>query len=184
MDKESLRCWAGLISLVIVYTLGACSGSGELVETTYNTDRGVTTYEAAPISFTSSRMQSGLGRNRSLVLEARASCRGQACVPEEVALVFSTSSNSSIFLTDRSIVLDTGEETYEWNEPRDTDTFEGETVIGQITRINVTLEELQDIASAETVDCSIGGASFQLSFRDRGPLRQMVEVFESETVSG
>lgn len=175
------RCCAGLVVSVVALALAACSGPGELAEKTYNADRGVTVYESDPISFSNSRLQSGLGKNRSLIMEARASCQGRDCVPNEVSLIFSTSSNSSIFLTDRSISLSTGDETYEWEEQRDTDTFEGETIIGQISRVQISLEQLRDIAAARTVNCSIGGSPFQLSFEDRRPLRQLTEKFGQST---
>ena len=177
MTNRRLRSCATVLAAFFVLSLTACSGSGELAEKSYNPTANRTVYEAKPISFTSTRMQSGLGKNRSLAMKAVATCQGRDCIPNQVELVFSTSSNSSIFLTNRSVSLSTGDETYEWEERRDTDSFEGETVIGRITSITLTTEQLKNIAIARTLDCSIGGAPFQLSFKDRRPLRQLTEKF-------
>lgn len=167
-----------LIVLIVGIALAGCgSGTRALVESEYNDNRNVTTYEAKRITigFDGGGMGTYGGR-QNIELRVSASCEGQQCRPSAVKVLFYTNSSTPLYISDRSVVFEADSETYEWeknpNERRATETGR---VVGKIVEVTMTPEQLVQFARAERVNGQLGSIRFNLSFNKRKPLRMLAQ---------
>ncbi len=163
--------------LVAVLLAGCGTGTRTLVDTEYNDNRNVTTYESRRISIGLEGGGMGTyGGRKSIELRARASCDGQKCRPSEVVVQFYTDGTTPLYISDRSVTFEADSESYEWeknpNERRATETGR---VVGKIVEVTMTPEQLVQLARAERVSGMLGSIRFNLSFNKRKPLRMLAQ---------
>lgn len=149
----------------------------------YNETKNITTYKSAPVTVVNALSSGGLGASASVEMQARASCTGPTCMPEETSLIFSIDSNgnaSRIGLNNRSIVLDASGVEFSWTDPAsEDDTDEFSTVTGVISVVSVNLSQFEYIARAPVVTGSIGNRTFRLTQSERRPLTTFLDQLPS-----
>lgn len=167
-----------LCALTLLLSTG-CVSSSELVSISYDDDRDRTRYETRRINLGTMFSGSALGGGARVNLRGWATCQGQECQPEQAWLSFSISgSSNTLQIHDRTVTLRTEEERYSWPQREVRRPTEQTTpLIGEVARIALEPDMLEDIATSQNVSGSIGSESFSLSYDQRAPLRELADRF-------
>lgn len=169
-----------IVLLLFVLCLCGCASS-EAVQVRYNRSSDTSTYESPRAVMGYRDISGGLASGQRVMWKAWASCSGEACVPEEVALVFYNDSNTDLNLDYRRIQLDFDGTSRVWEDLSKFDERAAYAVPrGEFVRVSLTRDDFTRLANATLVEIHFGrtGTSvFSLPFDRRESLR----VFVAET---
>ena len=169
-----------IVPLLLLLCLCGCASS-ETVQVRYNRSSDTSTYESARTLMGSRDLSGGLASGQRVMWKAWASCSGEACVPEEVALVFYNDSNTDLNLDYRHLQLDFDGTSRVWEDLTELGERVAFTVPrGEFVRVSLTRDDFTRVANATLVEIHFGrtGTSvFSLPFDRRATLR----TFAAET---
>lgn len=153
--------------LLGLLVLGGCAG-GQNTTVSYNPDANRTTYETR--SYTVSSISgANYASSKSITVRAIARCQGSNCAPEQVQLVFSASGNQQLSLSgiDGQIVANGNQ--INWTNAEANTGLDPVTedqvvrITGKFAVVNLPLSQLETIATAPSVEGSIGGQSLDIN---------------------
>lgn len=157
---------ASLASLLALLLVAGCGGSGATMS--YEPSSDQTTYRTR--SYTVSSISgANFASAKSINLRAVGRCQGQNCTPESVQLVFSASGNSALSLSGLEGEIVANGTTIEWTSSEagqasaDVGDDELINVVGNFATVDVSLSQLEQIATASSVEGTIGGTSLNLN---------------------
>ena len=161
---------------MLVVSVAAC-GTSEPVSVDYNERENTTLYSSQTINTGHTLASSNYGSSRTLELRASADCSGADCTPETVRLAFLVTSGSNpVQFPDRSLVVETDEETHEVSQAYRRDAEKTSRVGRHLLTVEMDFEKFEDIATSENVDMKVGTRSFSLSHDRRATFRAMVDA--------
>ncbi len=178
--------------LVLLLLLTGC-GTSEPLTVRYDRLSNMTTYATRDISLGTMFEGYGIDSGMSIDLRARANCREKSCTPDKIWLTFVASNpRSDIHIMNTDVTMATDTEQYTWSNGGGTTPQQkvqvsggglqthGTYVRGEFVRIALSLSELREIATAESVvEGRVGPESFSLSYEERAPLRKLVDRISS-----
>lgn len=166
-----------LLSTLSLLLSAGCATSSEPLSSSYDDDSDRTRYETRRINLGNMFSGSALGGGVRVNLRGWATCEGQDCQPEQAWLSFTISgSSNTLQIHDRSVTLRTEEEHYSWPQREVRRPTEQTTsLLGEVARIALDPDTLEDIATAQDVSGSIGSESFSLSYDQRASLRELAD---------
>lgn len=181
---HALRAFAVL--LLAGSLLAGCGSPGATV--TYAPSSDQTTYRTR--SYTVSQISgANFASAKSINLRAIGRCQGQNCTPESVQLVFSASGNSSLSLTglDGEITADGTQIDWSSAEAGQSHTASDDdqmvNVVGTFATVELSLAQLEEIATASTVQGSIGGTSLDLSSGIQSGFRSLLQKIRGSSTT-
>lgn len=156
------------IPLSVLITLAVGCAGGPPATSSYDAKKNVTTYEAGSYTV-STRSGANLGSSKSVTLRAVGRCTGQDCSPNVIRLVFTASGNQDLSLSglDGEIIADDSRIQWSSNEAgvRSTGMTADNQMIevsGKFAVVGLPLNKVKQIATAASVNGSIGGLSLDL----------------------
>jgi len=171
----------------LLLLVAGCGSSGATVSYEPSSDR--TTYRTR--SYTVSTISgANFASSKSINLRALGRCQGQGCSPETVQLVFSASGNSALSLSGLEGEITAGGTEIEWSSAEasrsSTDAGDDEmlNVVGTFATIDVSLSQLEQIATASSVEGSIGGTSLNISESVQAGFRSLLEKIRTPSSQG
>jgi hypothetical protein len=154
----------------------ACASS-ESVKIDYDSATGRSTYTSSRVLLGYREMDAGLAGGQRVMWQVLASCSGEGCRPDEVALVFYNDSDSDLNLDYRRLQLVVDGATHDWedlgriNEPEIYAVPRGEFI-----RVPLSRADFVRMASAKDVAVLFGQAvSFDSPFGRRAPFRVLAD---------
>lgn len=170
------RLLSFLLGLLV---LGGCAG-GQNTTVSYDSDADRTTYETRTYTV-SSISGSNYASSKSITVRAIADCQGADCTPEEASLVFTAGGNEQLSLSgvNGRIVADDTE--IEWSNADANADFVHRTddrilqVVGEFATVALSLDQLRQIATASSVDGSIGGQPLNLDSGMQSGLQNLLQ---------
>jgi hypothetical protein len=152
--------------VLALFFVAGCRGSQD-VTVSYNSEKNTTTYKTGP--YTVSRTSSeNYGGSKSIDLRAVARCQGSNCSPSTVQLVFSASGGEELALSGAGGKITADGSTVSWTSAEAGKAFstmsrdQVNRVIGQFAAVELTLNQVEQIATASSIRGSIGGMSLNL----------------------
>ena len=149
--------------VLALFFVAGCRGSQD-VTVSYNSEENTTTYETS--TYTVSRTSSGnYGGSKSIDLRVVARCQGSNCSPDTAQLVFSASGGEELALSGAAGKITADGSTVSWTSAEAGKTFstmsrdEVNRVVGQFAAVKLTLNQVEQIATASSIRGSIGGMS-------------------------
>lgn len=163
MMRRFHRIASLLLTLVLVW---GCAGSGGLTKS-YDESADETIYRSGTISM-GQISSGGYGSNTSLRMRAVSQCSGEDCVPESVTLNFSAEGGTSDagLSGQRLLSVSADGEEYEFEDDRQSGVVNQSTVQnmeGYLLTVTVPMSDLEQIATATSLDGTLGGISVNLS---------------------
>jgi len=162
--------------------ISGCS-TGPTVSRDYDSETGKTIYQTR--SYTVSTLSgSNIGSSKSISMQAIGQCLGQGCQPNMVQFVFSATGNQRLQLSglDGQIVADGTRITWSTNDAAEGYQNPSEeqaiNVVGRFAAVDVSLDQLSQIATASSVDGSIGGQSLRLGSGIQTSFRTLLQKIE------
>lgn len=149
-----------ILALLLV---AGCQASQE-VTVSHDPDQNMTTYETGPYTV-SSASGGNYGESKSIDMRAEARCRGSDCSPSAVQLVFTATGSEKLSLSGVGGKITADGTTVNWTSAEAAVGFspmspdEVTQVTGQFATVELTLDQLEQIATASSVKASIGGMS-------------------------
>lgn len=166
-----------IASLLLVLCFCGCAAS-EAVQVSYDRSRDTSTYESSRTLLGYRDMSGGLASGQRVMWKAVASCSGEACTPEEVALVFYNDSDVDLNLDYRRLQIDFDGTSRDWEGLAEIDERAAYTVPrGEFLRIPVSSDDFVRMANASLVEIHFGktGTSiFSVPFERRASFRTFV----------
>lgn len=157
-----------LIGLLVVIT--GCGGATRPVLVDFDASQNRTLYRTPSIRIPIESRDSGYGSQfNQLRMSLRATCSGQDCRPSLATLTLSTGGTSDLYLGDRTLVIKTREEQFEWPDPQGERGNRPERIVGMVVRVEISVSQLRTVALSERVNGTIG--SVQLEFDERSQRR-------------
>lgn len=149
-----------LLPLTFALAFG-CASSGGATKT-YNESDNKTTYRSGTIGV--GRVSSGgYGGNTSLTVRAVSECSGRSCTPNAVRLTFTVDGETSdVGLSGRrTFSVSTDESEYEYEQVT---MYDGriQKSEGRLLTVEVPISDLEQIATATSINGTIGGLSLNL----------------------
>ena len=141
--------------------LGGCGGTQSVVSYDAGNDR--TRYDTGPMTVARGVGGSGYASGVSIEVQVTAQCQTRNCTPERANLIFLAQGNSDFSLSNRSLSITadgttfSGGERESWNLMSDSRSAKG-----RIAKISMPLSDLDTIASAGSVEASLGGTSLNI----------------------
>ena len=181
----SFRTW-----LPVAVVLGLLAGCASIspVQTDYDPDDDITTYESRSTQVPDLRFGSGsLGSRNQVSVEALGKCDGSGCQPDDVTLVFRSSGSNDLRVANPSVTLTADRLTVRSvssDRTKKQDAREIDKVTGELARISLSFEEFRRVAEAERVSGSVGSESFTLSHDRRDSFRAFVQQVEGRETKG
>lgn len=162
---------AALLALLLA---GCATASKGTLQGGYDAAKNATAYETRPIPLRMNRSNAmGLQGRQLVTLRAAAACLGRDCAPDEVLLVFSNDGDNETMLNYETLILEADGDKHEWDGLLD----RREAVRispGDFLRLPINRAAFEQIAQAQNVSGTLGGAPFRLSFDQRSPFRDLV----------
>jgi len=168
-----------------VLLLAGCSG-GQKALKSYDAQSGQTTYETQ--SYTVSTLSgASIASSKSISMRAVGQCTGRGCTPNIVSLVFSTSAQQQLQVSglggqisadDARITWSSTDATEGYKNVKDEDMMN---VIGRFASVDLTLNQLAQIANASSVQGNIGGQSLNLGSGVQAGLASLLQKIEGES---
>ncbi len=168
------------LSAILLLFLCGCASS-EAVQVRYNRSDDTSTYESSRTLMGYRDMSGGLASGQRVMWKALATCSGEGCIPEEVALVFYNDSNTDLNLDYRRLQLDFDGTSRVWEDLAKVDDRAAYAVPrGEFVRVSLSRDEFVRVSNARLVELHFGqtGTSvFSVSFERRASFR----AFAAET---
>lgn len=173
------RALGGLLSVLCLLAISACA-TNESVRGGFDPDQFATAYETRSIALRMNRTNAmGLQGKQLVTLRAASACPGQDCLPQEVVLVFANAGDNETLLNYETVTLTADEKEYSWEGLLDR--LEAARVPpGDFLRLSLDREDFAQIANAEVVTGTLGGAPFRLPRDQRQPLRDLLQRMRAE----
>lgn len=159
--------------------IAGCRGSQD-VAVSYDSDENTTTYETSP--YTVSRASGGnYGESKSIDMQAVARCQGSDCSPSTVQLTFTATGSEKLALSGVGGEITADGTTVDWTSAEAGKAFsnvqrdEINRVIGQFATVELTLDQLEQVATASSVEGSIGGMSLSFSSGVQSGLQNLLQ---------
>ena len=165
-----------VVIVLLVPFLYGCASS-ESAQVSYDRSSDTSTY-TSPRSLMGYRaMSDGLASNQRVMWRAVASCSGEACTPDEVALVFYNDSNADLNLDYRRLQINFDGTSRHWEglAPLDDQTAY-RVPRGEFVRVPITSADFTRIAKATAVDVLFGlsgTSTFSVPFDRRASFRAL-----------
>ena len=164
-------------ALLLLFFYGCASS--EPVQVNYNRSSGISTYTSSRVLIGNRDMSGGLVSNQRVMWQAVASCSGEACTPDEVALVFYNDSNYDLNLDYRRIQLNFDGTSRDWDDLGRLDNRAAYTVPrAEFVRVPLSSANFARVAHAGLVEILFGlsGTSlFSVSYERRASFRAFAE---------
>ena len=155
--------------------LAGCAGTmGASVQYDSGSDR--TTYTARRSVLGHRDMSAGLVSGQRVFWQAEAACAGEACVPEEVSLVFFNDSSSDLNLDYRRLQIDIDGRQSSWADLASEDVIIFAVPRGEFLRVHISGEYFLQLAAAQSVRVYFGltaSAEFAVPFGRREAFRDL-----------
>lgn len=152
-----------LAIIPLVLLLMGCGGAKQVV-TRYDSEENRTTYKTKSYTVSGTELGSGLtgSSTRSVTLRAIARCEGVNCTAQNVRLMFSTKGNAKLNVTGAGgeLVADNQRITWTSDEAGGRPSRGGGRIYevqGIFATVDVGLSEFEQIATASTVEGTVGG---------------------------
>lgn len=169
-----------LLSTVLIV---GCSGGGQVATVSYDSESNQSTYETK--RYTVSNISgSGYGSSRSIRMRVVARCEGENCNPDTAQLVFSIDGSKQYSLSGVSGRIVADETEIQWSNAEANRGFsglgEGEMVqvLGEFATVDVGIDQLQKMATATSLDGSIGGQSLNLGSNVQSGLQALLQKMQ------
>jgi len=174
--------------LLAAVLLPGCKSTSETT-VSYDADANRTTYETR--SYTVSSISGGnFASSKTIDMRAVARCRGRDCTTQSAQLIFTASGNQELSLSgvNGQIVAD-GSRVIAWTSEEAGEGYtrdasdEVVSVIGRFAAIDAKSKQLSRIASASSVEGTIGGQTFRLGSGVQSGLQSLLQRMEKRTPS-
>lgn len=168
------------VCLVLCLLVASACASSESVRGGFDPDEFATAYETRSIPLRMNRTNAmGLQGKKLVTLRAVAACPGQDCIPQEVLLVFANDGENETLLNYETLTLTADGEEYVWDKLLDRQEA-ARVPPGDFLRLPLDREDFEQIAHADVVTGTLGGAPFQLAPDRRQPFRDLLERLRTE----
>lgn len=150
--------------LLVLLLCGISFGCGSSGPTTsYDSEKNETVYKSDRM-IVGEVSSGGLGSNANIMMRAVGDCDGLHCTPNSFELIFSVRGNSEVGFPNRALAITADGEDYSYGSK----IHQGSSEALQVSRTkNLSLEvpfaELEQIATASTVEAYFGGMSINLA---------------------
>ncbi|MCS3649195.1 hypothetical protein [Salinibacter ruber] len=155
-----------LLSLLVIAFLTGCSG-GQVATVSYDSGSNRSVYETKRYEV-SSLSGSGYGSTGAMRMRVVAQCTGVSCTPNVAQLVFGIDGSERLSLSDVSGRIIADETVVRWSSTEANRGFagtrEGEVVevLGEFATVEIDVDQLQAMATATSLEGSLGGQSLNL----------------------
>ena len=168
-----------ILIFLIPLALHGCATSGS-TGVRYDPATGVSTFESDRSVMGYRDMSGGLAREQRVMWQALASCSGQGCIPEEIALAFYNDTSKNLNLDSRRVQLVVDGVTHDWQDlSRLMEAPHHIVPPGEFIRVSLPGSAFVNLAHAQKVEVlfgETGTSSFNVSFARRAKFRDFVEM--------
>lgn len=179
VHKMRLLNALAFLFLLCLFVAG-CGGTGEVATASYEASSDRMTYETR--SYTVSTVSgSNYASSKSIKMKAVARCLGQGCTPDQIQLVFSTAGNQELGFSSMNgeLVADGNRTAWTGGEARNNlgsvtndQIFD---IRGSFATVDLTLDRFRIIATASSVEGSIGGKSLDIDSGVQAGFQKMLQ---------
>jgi len=142
--------------LCVMAGVAACAPA-TAVRVQTNAETGINTYTSSRATMGHRSMSDGLAGRQRVMWQAVAACEGDACVPDEVELIFVNSTSQDLNLDYRRLEMIVDGVSQEWIDPSSQAMPNFATVpTGEFLRVTLTRAEFVAFAEAEKVELRFG----------------------------
>jgi hypothetical protein len=167
--------------LWIAFALAGCASSGASRVSAHRTPTK-STFVTKNILTNFTYSTGGLGGNTPISYQLRAQCKGRKCVPKNINLSFFLQSGSNtVTISSFNLSIQAGKKSYHWRERSWRNIRNATPVVGKIMTVTLSPQQLKQIAESKKVTGALAGLSFQWSYTNRAPMREMLEKMEKPT---
>lgn len=167
------RLTHALLLVGAVVLLTGCGGTRSVA--TYDASENRTVFRSGPMTVARGS-GSGYGSTTSIVMRAVARCTGRDCTPERVQLTFSVEGSSDFALSSRSVrIVADGKEYQRANATRWNTFDDVQRTEGPVAGLVVSLSALEQMATASTLEGTLGNQSLRLRGSVQSTLREFVQ---------
>ena len=162
--------------------------SGPAVTTSFNENSGQSTYQTRQYTV-STLSGANIGSSKSISMQAIGQCQGRGCKPRRVQLVFSAGGNQQLQLSglNGKLVADntrinwtTAEVSKNYGSGMDNTVLN---VVGRFAAVNVSPNQLKQLATASSVQGDIGGVSLRIGSGVQTGLQQLHQRVTGQSTS-
>jgi hypothetical protein len=159
---------SGRFALLLFCTvvLAGC-GAGQVATVSYDSGSDQSTYETR--RYTVSTLSGGnYGSRQSIRMRVLAQCEGKNCTPDTAQLVFSADASEKLSLSGVNGRISADETEIRWSNAEANRGFAGRNrndiiqVLGEFATVDIDVDQLRAMASATSLEGSIGGQSLNL----------------------
>ncbi|MEM1094483.1 MAG: hypothetical protein AAGJ10_07755 [Bacteroidota bacterium] len=144
------------LALFVMIGVAACA-TPAAVQVRTDAETGVNTYTSSRVTMGHRSMGAGLAGQQRVMWQAVAACEGEACVPDEVELIFVNSTSQDLNLDYRRLEMVVDGTSREWVDPSSQAAPNFATVpTGEFLRVTLTRAEFVAFAEAEEVELRFG----------------------------
>ena len=167
------------VLLVLLIGIAGCAPQHhELVS--YNPETGHSRFSSEKLLAGNIDMTGGLASGHRVMMQAFATCDGNACVPDQVEIAFFNDSSADLNLDYRRIEIVFGPRRLEWEDPgQRTESAYFGVPRGEFIRIPISRSDFAAMASAPRVEIlfgTTGGTTLRVPHGSREPLRELAEA--------
>ena len=171
-----------LISVVsgclILIGSGCAAGPHELV--TYDQDSDRTRFTSERVHAGNISMTGGLATGQRIMLQAFASCTGEACTPDEIDLAFFNDTSADLNFDYRRVSIEFDGREVEWEDlGRRTEPIFYSVPRGELLRVPISPNDFAAMVEADRVEIRFGisgGTVVRVPDGAREPLRAMADA--------
>ncbi|MEM6645254.1 MAG: hypothetical protein AAF730_03285 [Bacteroidota bacterium] len=143
-------------ALFVMVGVAACA-TPAAVQVRSDADTGINTYTSSRVTMGHRSMSDGLAGRQRVMWQAVAACEGDACVPDEVELIFVNSTSQDLNLDYRRLEMIVDGTAQEWIDPSSQAAPNFATVpTGEFLRVTLTRDDFVQFAEAEQVELRFG----------------------------
>jgi len=177
-----------LFSLFVIAFLAGCGG-GQVATVSYDSEANRSLYETKRYDV-STISGSGYGSTGTVRMRVVGQCTGINCTPNVAQLVFGIDGSERLSLSDVSGRIIADETVVRWSSTEANRGFagtrEGEVVevLGEFATVEVDLNQLQAMATATSLEGSLGGQSLDLDADVQSGLRTLLQKMRQNRPDG
>lgn len=166
LQASTMKMPSRLALCLLTVLIAGCSG-GPQATVAYDAESNQSTYETK--RFTVSKIsESSYGGSRAIQMHVIAGCNGENCTPNTAQLVFSVDRSERLSLSGVNGWIVADETEIRWSNVEANRGFAGLgkeeviQVLGKFATVDVEVDQLQKMATATSLEGSIGGRSLDL----------------------
>lgn len=163
-----------LIAALLFSPLISGCASGPPVTTTYQENRNRTVYETESMRLSNVRMSSSYSAPPRFYAVVSGKCEGRNCSPSSYNMRFVVDKDTPLEMGERKLTIFVDGNHFDFPPPDQDRTDRTVRVSGIITSVQLTPEQLRQIARSSNVHGTMSGIPFQLSKRSREPIVELL----------